>query len=130
MDDHSDEEEALRRQAHVENAEFYEEELKAALQSRKDATLPFAIKTFNKIQQKQLPLWLRPEGELNAERSPAAQAQPDLVNMGYANYKVDFKEGATSAPVNRSYRGKGFDKGPGGGYREGGLGDRDQARDR
>lgn len=39
------------------------------LDNRRSRILPYAIATFNKIQGKQLPLWMRESGELNAEKN-------------------------------------------------------------
>ena len=47
----------------------YHDQMGAVLDSRRGRILPYAIATFNKIQEKSLPLWMTEAGELNAEKN-------------------------------------------------------------
>ena len=68
-----DEESVAQQEIYEEAVDTFEEELKLVVQSRRSRSLSYAITTFNKIQNKDLPLWMRPEGELNAQAVPEAE---------------------------------------------------------
>lgn len=81
LDAFSDEEETIHAKAYGEAVGEYGEQLREIIEVRRAKVLPKAISAFNKIQGKDIPLWLRPGGELNAEPRAGTKARrpPDFV---------------------------------------------------